>query len=111
MEPFNKKLGTETWHYAKRCFVSLLETLSKQMLLLKDSVYQDCLAFFDACEVHGKDIPTIVDPLMQKQRIGSAGPIAGVAAGNPDPKSSESMSVVSYEARLLKERYLALYGF
>lgn len=100
-------MGTETWHYAKRCFVSLLETLSKQMLILKDSVFQDCLVFFDSCEIHGKEIPTIVDPLMQKQRVGSGGPTAMEKSG----LSPEAISNVSYEARLLKERYLALYGF
>jgi len=29
LEPFQKKLGTDTWFYAKRCLMSLIETLSK----------------------------------------------------------------------------------
>ncbi|KAJ1553194.1 Tetratricopeptide repeat protein 30A [Nowakowskiella sp. JEL0078] len=65
LEPFNKKthlmnlqkLGTDTWYYAKRCFSSLFETLAKHMILLKDSVYQEALAFFDMCEQHGRLVP------------------------------------------------------
>ena len=29
LEPYNKKLGTDTWFYAKRCFLSLIENLAK----------------------------------------------------------------------------------
>lgn len=50
LEPYNKKLGTDTWFYAKRCFLSLLEQLSKQLVVLKDSTLQDCIQFFDHCE-------------------------------------------------------------
>ena len=36
LEPFQKKLGTDTWFYAKRCILSLIETLAKHMLVLPD---------------------------------------------------------------------------
>jgi tetratricopeptide repeat protein 30 len=29
-----KKLGTDTWFYAKRCLMTLIETLAKHMLVL-----------------------------------------------------------------------------
>ncbi|KAJ3409648.1 Tetratricopeptide repeat protein 30A [Chytridiales sp. JEL 0842] len=90
LEPFNKKLGTDTWYYAKRCFSSLFETLAKHMILLKDSVFQEALAFFDACEMHGRNIPVVIDPL-------------GVEAIDPAKNS------VAYEARLLKSLFLRLY--
>lgn len=35
LEPYDKKLGTDTWYYAKRCFLGLAENLAKHMLLLK----------------------------------------------------------------------------
>ena len=35
LEPYEKKLGTDTWYYAKRCFLGLAETLAKHMLMLK----------------------------------------------------------------------------
>ena len=29
LEPYNKKLSTDTWFYAKRCFLALIDNLSK----------------------------------------------------------------------------------
>ncbi len=40
LEPYNKKLGTDTWFYAKRCFLSLIENLAKHMISVRDSVIQ-----------------------------------------------------------------------
>ena len=40
LEPYNKKLGTDTWFYAKRCFLSLVENLSKHMISVRDTVVQ-----------------------------------------------------------------------
>lgn len=50
LDPYNKKLGTDTWFYTKKCFLSLLENLAKHMIVLKDSVLQECLQFLEACE-------------------------------------------------------------
>jgi tetratricopeptide repeat protein 30 len=60
LEPFQKKLGTDTWFYAKRCFLSLIETLAKHMLVLPDSSFNEILNFLDAVEVHGKNIKTVI---------------------------------------------------
>lgn len=46
LEPFNKKLGTDTWFYAKRCFLSLIENLSKHMISVRDSVIQVEINYF-----------------------------------------------------------------
>lgn len=35
LEPYNKKLETDTWFYAKRCFLALIEGLAKHMIILK----------------------------------------------------------------------------
>lgn len=35
LDPYDKKLHTDTWYYAKRCFLALAENMSKQMLILK----------------------------------------------------------------------------
>jgi tetratricopeptide repeat protein 30 len=56
LEPFNKKLGPDTWFYAKRCFAALYETLAKHLILLKDTVFQDILDFLDNCSAYGKNI-------------------------------------------------------
>lgn len=50
LEPYNKKLGTDTWYYTKRCFLSLIENLAKHMIVLRDSVIQECIAFLESCE-------------------------------------------------------------
>ena len=43
LQPYNKKLGTDTWFYAKRCFLSLIENLAKHMISVRDSVIQECI--------------------------------------------------------------------
>jgi tetratricopeptide repeat protein 30 len=61
------------------------------MIILKDSVYEEILQFFDACEMHGRNIPAVVDPMGQEHL---------------DPAKNS----VAYEARLLKSLFLKLYG-
>ncbi|KAI9098104.1 hypothetical protein DFS34DRAFT_619641 [Phlyctochytrium arcticum] len=124
LEPFNKKLGTDTWYYAKRCLSSLFEMLAKHMILLKDSVFQEVLQFLDNCEFHGRDIPTLVNPLGPNAPSGTnpnsntthqvggfreSGTAAGRADASSARKRDTTKSTVSSEARLLKSLYLRLY--
>uniref|UniRef100_F1LDJ6 Tetratricopeptide repeat protein 30 n=1 Tax=Ascaris suum TaxID=6253 RepID=F1LDJ6_ASCSU len=68
MEPYDKKLGTDTWYYCKRCFVSTIENIAKHIISIRDSVINECLQFLEQCEIYGKHIPTTVDgPLMESQ--------------------------------------------
>ncbi|KAL6730926.1 hypothetical protein Aduo_001846 [Ancylostoma duodenale] len=88
MEPQERKLGTDTWYYAKRCLLATIETMSKHLVVIRDSVVHECLKFLDRCEVHGRGIPTIVDgPLMEGQ-------------------VDSIKNTVTYEARLLKSLLL-----
>ena len=57
-DPVPKKLNSETWFIAKKCLVSLLEILVKQMLLLKDASLQELLDFLDKVDSHGADLPS-----------------------------------------------------
>ena len=50
LEPYNKKLGTDTWFYAKRCFLSLIENMAKHMIMIRDSVIAECIQFLECCE-------------------------------------------------------------
>ncbi|XP_050543585.1 tetratricopeptide repeat protein 30A isoform X2 [Daktulosphaira vitifoliae] len=59
LEPYNKKLGMDTWFYAKRCMLSLIENMAKQIVVMRDSFYNECLGFLDQCEYHGKDVRTM----------------------------------------------------
>jgi tetratricopeptide repeat protein 30 len=67
------------------------------MIILKDSVFQEILEFLDNCELYGRQIPSVVDPL------------------TPGNKSNYEMSLddisnsVSSEARYLKSLFLKLY--
>merc|ERR1711988_1099169 len=87
MEPYERKIGVDTWYYAKRCFLALGETLGKNMVLLKDEAFEDIIAFFDAAAGVGKNISTTISPL-----------------GEVDSKRT-----VAYEARLLKKLFLKMW--
>ncbi|KAH6571606.1 hypothetical protein BASA60_007078 [Batrachochytrium salamandrivorans] len=106
LEPFNKKLGTDTWFYAKRCFVSLFETLAKHMIILRDTVFQEILEFFDSCETHGKSIPVVIDPLSPEA---NQSPTGHRTQGQDFSVFDTVQNTVSSEARLLKSLFLRLY--
>ncbi|KAJ9447290.1 Tetratricopeptide repeat protein 30-like protein [Diplonema papillatum] len=89
LEPYNKKIMTDTWYYAKRCFLALATTLAKHMIMLKDSTFQDILSFFDNADMHGKAIPAFISP-------------------DPSRQDTSPRNTVRYEARLLKKLYLKL---
>jgi len=50
LDPYSKKLGTDTWFYAKRNFLSLIENMSKHMIMMRDAVVQECIQFLECCE-------------------------------------------------------------
>ena len=64
MEPYTRKLGTQTWFYVKRCFTALIEAMAcappatphphlpqaKQLVAITDTLLQDSVDFFTACE-------------------------------------------------------------
>ncbi|KAJ8325433.1 Tetratricopeptide repeat protein 30A [Batrachochytrium dendrobatidis] len=106
LEPFNKKLGTDTWFYAKRCFVSLFETLAKHMIILRDTVFQEILEFFDTCETHGRYIPVVIDPLSPDA---NQSPTGHRLLDEDMPPFDSTHNTVSSEARLLKSLFLRLY--
>ncbi len=41
LDPYDKKLHTDTWYYAKRCFLALAEGMSKHTLILRDSSLEE----------------------------------------------------------------------
>ena len=95
LEPYNRKLGVDTWFYAKRCVLSLLETLGRHMLTLRDAILHEVMQFLEHCELHGRDVPVQNTPPAINE-----GPIA------PDGKQT-----VAYEARLLKALFLEYVGW
>lgn len=89
LEPYERKIGVDTWYYAKRCFLALGETLGKNMILLKDEAFDDIINFFDAAAQVGKNIATTISPLETQ--------------ADAPPKRTVSM-----EARLLKRFFLKM---
>ncbi|CAD7922256.1 unnamed protein product [Amoebophrya sp. A25] len=86
LEPHERKLGVDTWYYAKRCFLALGETLGKNMILLKDEAFDDILTFFDQASLVGKNIQASLNHLDQ----------------------DDSTKTVGREARLLKKFFLKI---
>jgi len=89
LEPYDRKIGVDTWYYAKRCFLALGETLGKNMILLKDEAFDDIIAFFDNAAQVGKNIQTTILPIESRE--------------NAEPKRT-----VAQEARLLKRFFLKM---
>ena len=89
LEPYPKKLGTDTWFYAKRAFLALADTLAKHMIMLKDATFNEILGFLDAVDTHGKNIPTKVQD-------------------HPDKPVDTARCNVSAESRVLKKMFIRL---
>lgn len=94
LDPYEKKLGTDTWYYAKRCFVALAEVASKQMFMLKDATYYEIMGFLDAADNFGKDISTVIERGL---------------VGEGKQADDGKKRTVSQEARLLKRVFMKLY--
>jgi tetratricopeptide repeat protein 30 len=57
---FHKRMNMDTWYYAKRCFLSLIENLAKQILCIPDTLYMELLNFLENADIYGKNITTQV---------------------------------------------------
>lgn len=90
LDPFPKKLGTDTWFYAKRCFLAMLEAMAKQVIVVRDGVLEECLAFLTSAEVHGRNVKAVVEAPLELETL------------------HPGKNTVTYEARLLKALLLEL---
>ncbi|VDO69493.1 unnamed protein product [Schistosoma curassoni] len=77
-------------YYAKRCFLSLIENMSKHMILLRDAVLMECIQFLEHCELYGRNIKVIIEQPIEPQKI------------------HPGQNTITYEARLLKSLLLEL---
>merc|ERR1712146_101304 len=93
LEPYDKKIGTDTWYYAKRCFLALAENMAKHMLMLKDASIHEIISFLDAADQNGASVVTVIAPTV-----------------DPDGTHQVDRSThnVSYESRQLKKAFLKL---
>ncbi|GMI37607.1 hypothetical protein TrRE_jg4450 [Triparma retinervis] len=93
LEPYERKLGPDTWYYSKRCFLALAEAMAKQMLVLKDATLHDILNFLDSTAAHGANVSTIIDTEVDP---------------NGNPPMDSSTRNVSFESRQLKKLFMTL---
>lgn len=68
LEPYNKKIGRDTWYHAKRCFIAVAMQLGKHMMVFKDEFFHEIMGFLDAAEEHGKDVKTSLNPLDKNEQ-------------------------------------------
>ncbi|GBG84433.1 hypothetical protein CBR_g38718 [Chara braunii] len=104
LEPYNKKIETDTWFYAKRCFLALIENLAKHMIVVKDATFSEVLAFLDAADLHGKSVMTNFGGA--SNLVDTYGSATASAAGQPTPPPPGRS--VSQESRALKRMVLRL---
>lgn len=99
LEPYSSKISTDTWYYAKRCLLSLLDGLAKHMIQFKAENWEEVLSFLEEAEKVGRSIPA------SYAEAGSAS--SGMAASMSGLRGSEGATVTS-EARLLRALMLKL---
>jgi tetratricopeptide repeat protein 30 len=105
LEPLPKKIMTDTWFYSKRCFLSLIETLAKHMIVIKDNSIAEILTFLEAAATYGSSITTTIAP-----NTAGASDATSTSTGIvlDDPKDQVQERTISQEARMLKRMLLKL---
>ncbi|XP_045514691.1 tetratricopeptide repeat protein 30A isoform X2 [Pieris brassicae] len=91
LEPFNKRLGTDTWFYAKRCFLSFLENLAKHLIVVKDNTIKECLQFLEGCETYGRRVSTVIETPFHEEDA-----------------NNKAKQTVTFEARVLRYMFYKL---
>jgi tetratricopeptide repeat protein 30 len=100
LEPYTAKLSTDTWFYAKRCLLSLVDGLAKHMIPFKAENWDEVLLFLVEAEKVGCSIPASF------AEAGGGGAAAMMASKSGD-RGSEG-ATVSSEARILRALMLKL---
>lgn len=66
LDPLSSTLGTDTWLYAKRCLIGLIEKIvtspmfGQQQCPIQLELYKELIAFLDEVTAVGKSIASIV---------------------------------------------------
>ena len=90
-EPLAAKLNMDTWYYAKKNILTVLEYTAKAMFVMKTDFFDEIDSFLSACEKEGKSV-----------RVHIAGQ-TGVEGGGGEAVVEEWQNNVTYEARMLKQ--------
>eukprot|EP00892_Ulva_mutabilis_P003389 jgi/Ulvmu1/1421/UM011_0150.1 len=68
LQPLERKLETDTWFYAKRCFVAIADGLAKHTVFLNDKTVMDILEFLESVHAAGKEMPATLSLLDKSHR-------------------------------------------
>lgn len=66
LDPLPKRLGIDTWYYAKRCVLSLCELCAKHMMVVTDAFHDEIIEFLTQCETYGSTVITLLETAEQK---------------------------------------------
>lgn len=69
LEPYNKKIETDTWFYCKRCLLSMIENGAKRLITINDATAYEVMNFLLEAEKHGKDIRTTLATANEKENL------------------------------------------
>ncbi len=59
-EPIERKLNADTWFYAKRCFLAVVDVLASHAALIKDETLVAMVTFLEQAESYGADVQTVI---------------------------------------------------
>ena len=90
-DPISAKLNMDTWYYAKKNILIVLEYTAKSMFVMKKEFFDEVDTFLSVCEKEGKTV-----------RVHIAGQ-TGVEGGDGEAVVEEWQNNVTYEARMLKQ--------
>ncbi|GMT30723.1 hypothetical protein PFISCL1PPCAC_22020 [Pristionchus fissidentatus] len=93
MDPYDRRLGTDTWFYAKRCILFTLEAIAKHVVAMRDSIVEELLLFLEKCEEYGEEVAASID-----------GPLL-------DGHIDAMRNTVTYEARQIRALVLDIFDY
>ncbi len=118
IDPVVETLGTDTWLYAKRCLISLIEKILIQSTIqpLNEEIFGELMIFLDAVAAVGKSITSAVisnpnNPLEKSMVSQSSINDENVADNNQSVNRAEErrkkeVQTVSEEAQILRKIFI-----
>ena len=61
LEPLDQKLEADTWFYAKRCILGLIDGLAKHMLFVNDKTVREIVEFLEHVGALGAAMPAALE--------------------------------------------------
>lgn len=95
LEPYEKKLHYDTWYYAKRSLMALLDLLAKNLITLKDSSFVEIFDFLNNIEKVGKNYSAEMNEEI----------VLDIDINN----ESKPKNTIAYEARQIKNLFLKFF--